>query len=342
MARIRSVHPGQWTDEEFVSCSMPARLLALALRNVADDQGVFEWKMLTLKMQLFPADTVDIAALLDELAASGQVRRFAVGERQFGAIRNFRRWQRPEKPKPVHPLPDEMLAYVGLSASDRVPIDDRPPPRPRRGGDASANHHPPIAGEAPTGLRGGVEAASSHRRASAAASPTDRHDIDGPSPIGRRPVADWSAKVFAEEGGRRETSSLRSDGVAASPPAPVVPLPVDARGELWGSGPARLARMTGKPDAACRAILGRLLREALDDCELVSRKLAEAEALRVIDPVAWIEAAILTHTGRRAAALRPGQGSGFGQVVRQMRQASQATAGPGSVFDGTAEEMPAA
>lgn len=140
----------------------------------------------------------------------------------------------------------------------------------------------------------------------------------------------------------RVTSSLRSDGAAASPPAPVVPLPVDARGELWGNGPARLARMTGKPDAACRAILGRLLREALDDCELVARKLAEAEALRVIDPVAWIEAAILTHTGRRAAALRPGQGSGFGQVVRQMRQASQATAGPGSVFDGTAEEMPAA
>ena len=31
MARIRSLHPGQWTDEAFVQCSAFARLLALGL-----------------------------------------------------------------------------------------------------------------------------------------------------------------------------------------------------------------------------------------------------------------------------------------------------------------------
>jgi hypothetical protein len=125
MARIRSLHPGQWTDEAFVSCSLAARLLALGLRNIADDQGVFAWKPLTLKMQLFPADGVDVAALLAELVASGQIHRFEADGQVWGAIRNFRRWQRPEKPKHLHPLPDDLAPYVGLSATSRRPVGDQ-------------------------------------------------------------------------------------------------------------------------------------------------------------------------------------------------------------------------
>lgn len=67
MARIRSIHPGQWSDEDFVCLSFPARLLALALRNLADDHGIFEWKPRTIKMQLFPADNIDMEPLLSEL-----------------------------------------------------------------------------------------------------------------------------------------------------------------------------------------------------------------------------------------------------------------------------------
>ena len=83
MARIRSIHPGQWTDEDFVSLSPFARLLAIALRNEADDQGVFEWKPVTIKIKLFPADNVDVPALLDELVAARQIAR--IGSRSTGA-----------------------------------------------------------------------------------------------------------------------------------------------------------------------------------------------------------------------------------------------------------------
>ncbi len=105
MARIRSIHPGQWTDEAFVECSFAARLLAIGLRNEADDLGVFEWKPTMLKMRLFPADDVDVIPLLAELEATDQVLRYEVDGRQYGIIRNFGKFQKPRSPKYVHPPP---------------------------------------------------------------------------------------------------------------------------------------------------------------------------------------------------------------------------------------------
>ncbi|HYH39895.1 MAG TPA: hypothetical protein VD860_16865 [Azospirillum sp.] len=113
MARIRSTFPGQWTDEDFVCCSFPARLLAIALRNEADDHGVFEWKPVGLKMRLMPADTVDVAELLEELVRNRQVMKYEVGGKWYGAIRNFMVWQRPKKPRGTHPVTPAVEEWVG-------------------------------------------------------------------------------------------------------------------------------------------------------------------------------------------------------------------------------------
>jgi hypothetical protein len=113
MARIRSCFPGQWTDEDFVECSPLARLLAIALRNEADDQGVFEWKPRVLKMRLLPADDAELTDLLTELTAHRQVMLYEVGGKRFGAIRNFMVWQRPKKPKSVHPITPEVRNWIG-------------------------------------------------------------------------------------------------------------------------------------------------------------------------------------------------------------------------------------
>ena len=67
MSRIRSIHPGLWTDDSFMSLSAFARLLYIGLLNEAWDDGVFEWKPLTIKARIFPVDSVDVPALLDEL-----------------------------------------------------------------------------------------------------------------------------------------------------------------------------------------------------------------------------------------------------------------------------------
>lgn len=131
MGRIRSIHPGQWTDEAFVECSFPARLLVFGLRNEADDNGVFEWKPLGLKMRLFPADMVDVAALLDELLQHRQVMRFEIGGRTYGAIRNFRTYQNPRSPKAEHPTTPEVEVYVGVREGDEI-AEKRPVGRPRK------------------------------------------------------------------------------------------------------------------------------------------------------------------------------------------------------------------
>jgi hypothetical protein len=115
MSRIRSVHPGFFTDESVVSVSMTARVCVIGLGVESDDKGIFEWKPLQLKMRLFPADNVDMAETLAELEAVDIVRRFSIQGKWFGAIRNFRKFQKPKTPNDVHPITDEIRNYVGLT-----------------------------------------------------------------------------------------------------------------------------------------------------------------------------------------------------------------------------------
>jgi hypothetical protein len=80
---------------------------------------------------------------------------------------------------------------------------------------------------------------------------------------------------------RKEPATLDAD---ASKP--------DARAELWGDGLAILRGLTGKPEGPSRALLGKLLKAARDDCAEVHRVLREAASLRPAEPVAWITAAV--------------------------------------------------
>lgn len=125
MARIRSVHPGQWTDERFVTTSPMARLLAIGLRNEADDNGIFEWKPLQLKMRLFPADNCDVPELLEELSATGQVLRYEVAGRPFGIIRNFTKYQSPKYPTFYHPVPSVIPEGYALHSKYLEKLDEQ-------------------------------------------------------------------------------------------------------------------------------------------------------------------------------------------------------------------------
>lgn len=133
MARIRSVHPGFFTDENLVSVSMAARLFFIGLGVEADDKGVFEWKPLTLKMRIFPGDNVDVGPLLDELVAADAIKAYEINGRQYGAIRNFRKFQKPKTPNDTHPAPAEIRNYVGLTdgISETRPV--KQPPFPPKG-----------------------------------------------------------------------------------------------------------------------------------------------------------------------------------------------------------------
>lgn len=124
MARIRSIHPGLFTDEVFMAASPHARIFMVGLWTEADDQGIFEWKPLTLKARLLPVDAVDAASLLSELETAGAVRRFEADGKAYGAVRNFRKFQRPQKPTAQHPLPEAMRSFVGLSETPTVAVEE--------------------------------------------------------------------------------------------------------------------------------------------------------------------------------------------------------------------------
>lgn len=140
MARIRSVHPSLFTDEAWVSCSPLARVFYIGLMTVADDQGLFEWKPLQLKMQVLPADAADVPALLAELIDVNLIAELTSAGKRLGAIRYFRRFQRPKKPNAIFVLPEEWRTYVDLRAdgSELADVaDDQVPNRFPTGGEKS-------------------------------------------------------------------------------------------------------------------------------------------------------------------------------------------------------------
>lgn len=122
MPRIRSIHPGFWTDEALVGVSAFARLMFLGLGNESDDKGTFEWKPLTLKMRIFPVDNLDIDALLVELIKAGAIMQYEIAGKTYGAVRNFTKYQRPKKPNNIHPITPEAETYVGLKAVSSPPV----------------------------------------------------------------------------------------------------------------------------------------------------------------------------------------------------------------------------
>lgn len=158
MARIRSVHPTLFTDEAFVCVSMAARVLLIGVWTQADDQGVFEWKPVALKMRLFPVDALDVGALLLELEENNIICRFSQDGRSFGAIRNFCRYQRPKSPKFLQLKSRDIRRYVcskypngeitesevvpfpqngeiGFDEPDPIPQNGETPPQREEGGD---------------------------------------------------------------------------------------------------------------------------------------------------------------------------------------------------------------
>lgn len=132
MPRIRSLHPGLFTDDRYMGLTLAARELLKGLWCEADDQGVFEWRPLTLKARIMPADNVDVEAILVELAAAMFLRGFTINGKNYGAIRNFRRFQRPKRPTEAYHLPDELRNYVGLGGENPPSSDDNAGGLPHR------------------------------------------------------------------------------------------------------------------------------------------------------------------------------------------------------------------
>lgn len=110
MARIRSIKPEFWTSEQVVTCSPLARLLFVGLWTFCDDGGVHPASVRRLKMEVFPADAFDDAAiggLLVELVNAGLVREYEANGERFWFVTGWPRHQRIDKPTFRHPPPPD-------------------------------------------------------------------------------------------------------------------------------------------------------------------------------------------------------------------------------------------
>jgi hypothetical protein len=125
MARIRTIKPEFWIDEKIVDLSAFARLLFIGMWNFADDQGFIDYKPRRIKMQVFPADDVDVQALLDELLAAGRV---VAHLSPIGPVLRIVNWhhQRVDKPARERFAENELQPFI-----DEPPRSPDPSPQVR-------------------------------------------------------------------------------------------------------------------------------------------------------------------------------------------------------------------
>lgn len=143
MARIRSIHPGLFTDEAFMSLTvdcMASIPLLLGLWGEADDAGAFEWKPLTLKARILPAATCDVNELLAALEAANFIKKFEIAGRSIGVVRNFVRFQRPKSPTDVHPFTAESREYAGFEDGGVRPHSGTGRPSTKSASEPLPNH----------------------------------------------------------------------------------------------------------------------------------------------------------------------------------------------------------
>jgi hypothetical protein len=114
MARIRSVHPGLFTDEAFAFLSDAAQMFIVGLWTECDDQGAFVWSPNTLRLKLRPGKDGPVDLLLDELEAANVILSYTHEGRKYGLVRNFLKYQRPKKPNLIHFIPEKFRTYNGL------------------------------------------------------------------------------------------------------------------------------------------------------------------------------------------------------------------------------------
>lgn len=98
------------------------------------------------------------------------------------------------------------------------------------------------------------------------------------------PVTVTPPDTEADTEAERVVSETNVSGAAA--PAEIVP--VDARTALFRDGVSAVRTMTGKGDGPVRAIVGKWLKEARDDCQVVLEIILAAADMRPADPVGWI------------------------------------------------------
>lgn len=113
MPRNRMVKPEFWTNDKVVQCTIIARAFFLGMLNFADDNGNIDQSTNQLKLQIFPADEVDVGLLVDELIQNELVTPYEVGGKKYLHINGFRKHQQINRPSQPRCPPIDSVSTTG-------------------------------------------------------------------------------------------------------------------------------------------------------------------------------------------------------------------------------------
>ena len=106
MARARNIKPGFFRNADLVELPMEVRLLFIGLWTLADRAGRLEDRPKQIKMDVFPADSVDVDASLNQIGATGMLTRYEIDGKRYIQITNFAKHQNPHRDEKASTLPD--------------------------------------------------------------------------------------------------------------------------------------------------------------------------------------------------------------------------------------------
>lgn len=95
MARARNIKPGFFKNEQLAELPFEYRLLFAGLWILADREGRLEDRPKRIRMEVFPADDVNVDAGLTALATAGLITRYEMYGVHFISINEFLRHQKP-------------------------------------------------------------------------------------------------------------------------------------------------------------------------------------------------------------------------------------------------------
>lgn len=143
MARIRTIKPEFFLDDELAELEPLSRILFIGLWCLADKAGRLEDKPNRIKIQILPYDNANVDNFLDDLHDAGFIVRYQVDGKKYIQIRTFAEHQRPHhtEKESVYPPPNREItvkeplnngyAPVGKERKGKERNIEKPNPNPK-------------------------------------------------------------------------------------------------------------------------------------------------------------------------------------------------------------------
>lgn len=142
MPRARNIKPSFFTNEDLVELPLGTRLLFIGLWTLCDREGRFKDKPKTIKLNLFPADNINIDKALDQLQEKKFILRYVVDGERYILVYNFTKHQTPHVKESASTIPAPV--EHGASTGQILLNDERGKMNDERGiqGKAAKNGKP--------------------------------------------------------------------------------------------------------------------------------------------------------------------------------------------------------